>query len=283
MKAVVITGVSTGIGRASTEVLVNAGYHVFGSVRKQEDADALKIKLGENYTPLLFDVRDEEAVKRSVEQVKQRLGTDGQLIGLVNNAGIGLGGPSQHLDVDIFRKQFEVNFFGVVSVTNAFLELLGARKDANRKGKIIMISSIGGKRAFPFLGPYTASKHAIEGYSDALRIELQLYGIDVIVIEPGAVITAIWDKVPDPQDNPFINTEYATALQKFYGFFIKEGKKGLPAEVIGNTVKNILETDKPKTRYVLVKNKFRNFILPSILPDRKFDKMIGKALGLLDR
>ena len=145
MKYVIITGVSTGIGYSALENLVQSGYHVFGSVRNQQDADRLSQTFLDKFTPLFFDVTDEEAIIKSVEVVKSKLSPKDQLVALVNNSGIALGGPFKHLNTDIFRKQFEVNLFGVATVTREFLPLLGATKDSPYKGKVVMISSVSGK------------------------------------------------------------------------------------------------------------------------------------------
>ena len=194
-----------------------------------------------------------------------------------------MGGPVTLIDTEVFRQQFEVNFFGLIEVTKSFLPLLGAVKGSPAQGKIINISSISGRRANPFVAPYTASKFAVEGFSDALRRELLIYGVDVVLIEPGPIKTAIWDKVPDLEDNEFTGTDYEPALRKFYKFFIEMGKKGLDADIIGNRVKSILQDPSPKTRYVITPQRLMNFTLPGILPDRMFDKLVGKELGLLKK
>src|SRR5271154_6033280 len=194
MRSVVITGASTGIGWAAAKLLLARGFRVFGSVRKQADADRLAAEFGANFSPLLFDVTDEAAVKAGAATVRASLGNE-TLFGLVNNAGIAVPGPLLYVEVDEFRHQLEVNVTGQLIVTQAFVPLLGA--DADRKGapgRIVMISSVGGKNASPFVGPYNASKFALEGFSESLRRELMLFGIDVIVVAPGAVATAIWGK-----------------------------------------------------------------------------------------
>ena len=283
MKKVVITGVSTGIGYSSAKILCGSGYRVFGSVRKQKDAEKVTSEFGANFTPLIFDVTDSKGIQENAEIVKSELLPGEALAGLVNNAGVAMGGPINLIDTDVFRQQFEVNFFGLIEVTKTFLPMLGAVKNSMQQGKIINISSISGRRAHPFVAPYTASKFAVEAFSDALRREMLLYGVDVILIEPGPIKTAIWDKVPDLDDNEFTGTDYEPALRKFYKFFIEMGKKGLDADVIGNKIKSILQNPSPKTRYVITPNRFAHFTLPNILPDRMFDKLIGKNLGLLSK
>ena len=283
MKKVVITGVSTGIGYSSAKILCNAGYIVYGSVRNDKDAERILDKLGENFHPLIFDVTDSQGVLDGAEKVKSELGNEECIAGLVNNAGVALGGPVTIIDIEIFRKQLEVNFFGLINVTKAYLPLLGARKVSRNQGKIINISSISGRRSHPFMAPYTASKFAVEAFSDSLRRELMIYGVDVILIEPGPIKTAIWDKTPDPKNNEFLGSDYESALGRFYKLFIGMGKKGLDADVIGNRVKKILEHPRPKIRHIITPNRFLNFTLPGILPTRVYDKMLGKALGLVKK
>ena len=283
MKKVVITGVSTGIGYSSAKILCDSGYRVFGSVRKQEDAEKVTSEFGANFTPLIFDVTDSKGIQENAQIVKGELIPGEALAGLVNNAGVAMGGPINLIDTDIFRKQFEVNFFGLIEVTKTFLPMLGAVKNSMQQGKIINISSVSGRRAHPFVAPYTASKFAVEAFSDALRREMLLYGVDVILIEPGPIKTAIWDKVPDLDDNEFTGSDYEHSLRKFYKMFIEMGKKGFDADIIGNRVKEILQDPSPKTRHVITPNRFINFTLPGILPDRIFDKLVGKGLGLLKK
>mgnify|MGYP001280030580 CR=1 FL=1 len=281
MKNVLVTGASTGIGYSSVENLISSGYRVFGSLRNQSDADKLCEKFGDNFIPLLFDVRDEDAISNAFKKVKDNIGDGGYLYALVNNSGIALGGPLQYLPTDVFRKQFEVNVFGVVNVTRAFLPLLGTQKGLNNKGKIVMISSVSGKRSYPFVSPYTASKHALEAISDSLRRELMLHDIDVVVIEPGPIKTPIWDKAPAVEDNPFLGTEYEPALRKFYNEMVTKGKKeGLSVDKVGKLVEKVVTSKKPKTRYVITGRKWMDYILPGILPDRWVDRLFAKFLGI---
>ena len=279
MKSVLITGVSTGIGKACAQLLSSNNYQVFGTVRTENDFEELKKELGTHFHPIIMDVTNKESIYLAKKIIEKKI-PNKKLDILINNAGIALGGPIKYIDADIFRKQFEVNLFGVVSVTNAFLELLGATKNNNHQGKIIMISSISGKRSYPFVSPYVASKHALEGFSDCIRKELMLYGIDVILVEPGPVKTAIWDKAPSPNENPFSETEYDSILKKFYKTVIEQGKLGIESDVVSKKIKKIIEMKKPKTRYVITGKKFINYTLPSILPDRIFDKLTAKMLGI---
>jgi NAD(P)-dependent dehydrogenase (short-subunit alcohol dehydrogenase family) len=280
-KAVVVTGASTGIGWGITKVLAGKGFRVFGSVRKPSDADRLQREFGESFSPLLMDVTDEAAIQDAARQVAAELGQQ-KLFGLVNNAGIAVGGPLLHLAASELRRQMEVNLIGPFMVTKAFAPLLGA--DAARTGtpgRIVQISSAGGKLSIPFLGAYIASKHALEGMSGSLRRELLLYGIDVIVVGPGAVVTPIWDKAETGDPEQFAATDYGKILAGFTRYFIEEGRKGLPPEAIGETVYTALTTGKPKARYAVVPQPLKNWILPRLLPDRVLDRLIGRQSGLL--
>ena len=185
MRSVVITGASTGIGWATAKLLLERGFRVFGSVRKQADADRLKGEFGANFTPLIFDVTDEAAVLAAAREVRDALNGE-TLAGLVNNAGIAVAGPVLELSADEFRRQMDVNVIGPIIATQAFGPLLGA--DPSLKGpngRIVMISSVAGKNGNPLTAAYAASKHAIEGLSESLRRELMLFGIDVIIVAPG--------------------------------------------------------------------------------------------------
>ena len=176
---VLITGVSTGIGRDAARYLIERGFHVCGSVRKLADADRVKASLGDQFTPLQFDVTDASAISVAVSEVEAVVGTDG-LYALINNSGISGPAPLMHVPMDEARQMFEVNVLGLLAVTQAFLPLLGARKDCpHPPGRIVNISSISGGLAFPLLGIYAGSKHAVEALTDAMRRELDLFGIRV--------------------------------------------------------------------------------------------------------
>ena len=257
------------------------GYHVYGSVRRQEDAEKQRT-LGPHVSPLLFDVTDHVAIRDAAMKVEAEVGREG-LACLINNAGISTSGPLMLQPLDDIRHQFEVNVIGLFAVTQAFLPLLGARQNATHPpGRIINVSSVGAKIAAPFVGAYVGSKHAIEGMSHSLRRELQLYGIDVILVGPGPVKTAIWDKPSATELGIFAGTDYAPMMINFQKYFVESGKKdGLPAEILGRRLVEIFEAKKPKTRYTVVPKWFSGWVLPRILPDRMMDRLIGKAVGLL--
>jgi NAD(P)-dependent dehydrogenase (short-subunit alcohol dehydrogenase family) len=283
MRQVVITGVSTGIGHASTKVLIDRGFRVFGSVRRQEDADRLQKEFGEKFVPLLFDVTDEATVHLAADKVGRDLGTS-TLDGLVNNAGIEVTGPLAHLPVDEFRQQLEVNLVGPLIVTKAFLPLLGS--DLARKGKpgrIVNISSTSGKIAGPFTGAYSASKFGLEGFSDSLRRELILFGIDVIVIRPGAVVTPIWQKAEAGVTERFRGTPFVDALETFECYSADEATKGLAPEVIGQAVWCALTSRRPKVRTAIVPQRFKNWTIPQLIPMRILDKLVAQFFRIKRR
>ena len=277
MKSVVVTGVSTGIGWGITKVLTGQGVRVFGSVRKAADADRLKQEFGDRFTPLIFDVTDEAAVRAAAEQVRVALAGE-PLMGLVNNAGVAVAGPLLHLPIADFRQQIEVNLTGVVTTTQAFAPLLNA-DGKGTPGRIVNISSVGGKNGSPFMGPYNASKFALEGLSESLRRELMLFGVDVIVVAPGAVATPIWGKAKPEDIEPYRDTPFYPALQKVHAFMTAGGAAGLAPEVIGEAVAKALTTAKPKVRYTVAPNPVMTFMMAN-LPRRMVDNMVGKRLGL---
>lgn len=280
MKNILITGVSSGIGLEATRLFIQKGYRVFGSVRNEADGEQLKMQFGSNFAALHFDVTNPDSVRRAGERVASLIPDNG-LTALINNAGIAVTGPLMHVPMEEFEYQFDVNVFGVLRVIQAFLPLLGADQDCLfPPGKIINISSAVGKTDFPFLGPYVGSKHAIEGLSGSLRKELQLYGIDVVVVGPGAVRTPIWDKDSAQDLSKFEDTHFYNAGAKFQKTFVTAGKKGNPPEKIAKLLHKIVEKKKPKARYKVLPNPLMEWYLPRLLPTRMFDKMIANNFGL---
>jgi NAD(P)-dependent dehydrogenase (short-subunit alcohol dehydrogenase family) len=280
MRSVVVTGASTGIGWASARMLLDRGFRVFGSVRKQADADRLRAEFGANFTPLIFDVTDEAAVLAAAREVRAALNGE-TLAGLVNNAGIAVSGPVLELAADEFRRQMEVNLIGPVIATQAFGPLLGSDPSLKGpKGRIVMISSVAGKNGNPMTSAYSASKHALEGLSESLRRELMLFGIDVVVIAPGAVKTPIWSKAEEVDISPYKNSPYLPALQKIRTVMLAMGANGLPAETIAEKVFAALTLPNPRVRYTLVPDPAQRWIA-AVLPKRTLDKIIAKRLGLM--
>jgi NAD(P)-dependent dehydrogenase (short-subunit alcohol dehydrogenase family) len=280
MRSVVITGASTGIGWASAKLLLDRGFRVFGSVRKQADAERLKGEFGANFTPLIFDVTDEAAVLAAAREVRDALGGE-TLAGLVNNAGIAVAGPVLELAADEFRRQMEVNFIGPIIATQAFGPLLGADPQLKGpKGRIVMISSVSGKHGNPLTSAYSASKHALEGLSESLRRELTLFGIDVIVVAPGAVKTPIWAKGEQVDFSVYKNSPYFPALEKIRAFMQHLSSTGLPAEKIAEKVFAALTLPNPRVRYTITPEPVR-LAMGAVLPKRTLDRIIARRLGLM--
>jgi NAD(P)-dependent dehydrogenase (short-subunit alcohol dehydrogenase family) len=282
MQSVVITGTSTGIGWSAAKVLLDRGFRVFGSVRKQEDADRLRQEFGANFTPLLFDVTDEAQVLAAARDVRAEL--EGEtLAGLVNNAGIAVAGPVLELSADEFRRQMDVNVIGPIIATQAFGPLLGADPSLHGpKGRIVMISSVAGKNGNPLMSAYSASKFAVEGLSESLRREMMLFGIDVIIVAPGPVKTPIWGKAEEGDISRYRNSPFLPALERIGKFMLKLGESGLPAEKIGELIHHVLTAPNPRVRYQISPDPMRH-LMTAILPKRMVDRIIAKRLGLLPK
>ena len=279
MKSVVVTGVSTGIGWGIAKVLIQKGFRVFGSVRKTQDAERLSKEFGENFVPLMFDVTDEAAVQAGARQVREQLKGE-TLFGLVNNAGIAVPAPLIHQPTDEFRHQLEVNLVSVLIVTKAFVPLLGSDRSLRGKpGRIINISSVGGKFGGPFLGAYAAAKHGLEGFSESLRRELMLYGIDVIIVGPGSVATPIWDKAEQEDLSRYAHTDYVESARRVQEYMIRDGRNGYPPEKVGEVVWHALTTPKPRVRYAVIPGSSFRRIIQMLLPSRVVDRIIAKNLG----
>lgn len=280
-KTILITGASTGIGHGAAKQFIHKGYTVFGSVRTQTDADRLQTELGASFVPLLFDVTDPDAVDAAARQLTDRL-TGSGLGGLINNAGIAVGGPLQHQPIEVIRQHFEVNVLGLLRVTQAFLPLLGAREGHPvQPGRILNISSVNGQVAIPFVGAYVGSKHAVEGLSHSLRRELALYGIAVVIVGPGAVKTPIWGK--GIAIDAYGQTAYYPAMQGFLKQTQAAESRGFSVDYLGERIVQIHETSRPSIRYAIVPQKLIGWTLPRLLPARTLDWLIGRISGLTPR
>lgn len=281
-RTAVITGASTGIGFSTARVLIDNGFRVFGSVRKQADAKHVADELGDRFEPLLFDVTDKAAVHAAAERVRERL--DGRrLTGLVNNAGIGIGGPLLHLPPDEFRKQLEVNLTGVLISTQAFAPLLGVDGSlSGPPGRIANMGSVGGRNAYPFMAPYHTSKFGLEGFNESLRRELMLYDIEVCMIAPASIATPIWDKAEQYDFSPYAATDYKEILDDFVEQMVKIGGAGLPGERVGEAVLHAFTADRPKLRYVIAGRPWEVFLTEK-LPRRWVDRIIASRLKIDQR
>lgn len=284
MKSVVITGVSSGIGLGAARVLTAAGLHVYGSVRRQADADRIKQELGDRFTPLLFDVTDAASIAAAADKVRSELAGE-PLFGLVNNAGVAVAGPLLELPLDELRRQLEVNLIGVVGVTQAFAPLLwaGAGKPKGRgrrkaAGRIVNIGSVGGRSALPFMAPYSASKFALEGLSESLRREMLLFGVRVILIAPGMVSTEMAAKGGETDIARYKDGPYYDGLRKILNFFTQPSA-ALTPDRLGQSILTALTVARPKVRYTVAPNPVQTFMIEA-LPKSVTDRMVAGMFGL---
>lgn len=281
-RSVVITGVSSGIGWGAAKVMAAHGWRVFGSVRKQEDGERLAAEFGELFYPMVFDVTDEAAVRAGAETVRAALGGR-KLDGLVNNAGIAVGGPLIHLPLEDFRRQIDVNLTGVLIATQAFAPLLGA--DASLEGepgRIVNIGSVGGRVAFPLMGPYHVTKFGLEGFTHSLRRELSPFGIDVSLVGPGAVRSRIWDKAGESDVSGYEDTVYADALRVYEKMLPAMNEKGLAPEKIGEAIYRQLTDATPPVRKAVTPQPLTDWITRH-LPMRTVDRIVARRMKLQRR
>jgi len=274
---VVITGASTGIGEATALKLDEAGFRVFAGVRKEEDGEKLKTSASDRLRVIHpLDVTKADQVKAAANQVEGELNGE-PLKGVVNNAGIGSGGPLEAIDLDEFRQSLEVNTVGALAVTQAFLPLL-----RRSKGRVVNMSSIGGRVAQPFAGPYITSKFALEGLNDVLRRELIEWDIDVIAIEPGTIATPIWEKSSNKAEElladltPEQRELYGKRLDKMAKVLERQNKRGASPDKVAGAVEQALTSKRPRTRY-LVGDAYVLLALKSLLPTRLVDKLLYRA------
>lgn len=275
-KNIIITGVSSGIGRDALRLLHQKGYHIFGSVRKETDAKLLIEAYPQGFTPLIFDVQDQDAVSQAAKVVYD---TCDRIDALINNAGIAVPGPLQFVSEADFEKQMDVNLKSVRRITNTFLPLLGATTDfKGAPGRIINISSVSGLFSSPFNGPYSISKHALESMTDVYRRELRRYGIKVMAIEPGPIKTKIWGKNLNSMAQ-FADTDYYDILQKADKMIENTEKNALPVARTSNVILKCITKKHPKTRYIVHKNAFVFKIVANYLPDKLVDWFIQRSLS----
>lgn len=277
---IVITGASTGIGRACALHLDQLGFSVFAGVRRDADGAALRSAASDRLTPLRIDVTDGATIAAAREQI-ETAANGGGVRGLVNNAGIGIGGPLEFVPLDDLRRQLEVNVIGQVAVTQAFLPML-----RQARGRIVNIGSIGGRMATPFLGPYVASKFALEAITDALRMELRPWGIGVAIVEPGSIATAIWEKAKDTSKQVSDNLSpqgrelYGAAVSSLQETMAEFEKRAIPAERVAKAVTHALLSKRPKTRYLVGTDARIQAALAAVVPDRITDRLIARQMRL---
>jgi NAD(P)-dependent dehydrogenase (short-subunit alcohol dehydrogenase family) len=267
-RGVLVTGASTGFGAAIARHLAGRGFRVFGTVRRAEDEAALE---SAGVTVVRMDVTDTASIARAREQVERALAGD-PLQGLVNNAGIPAAGPLELFPLDELRRAFEVNLIGALAVTQAFLPLLKVSR-----GRIVNISSIAGRGALPFMGPYAASKFALEAISDSLRRELLPFGVRVIVIEPGSFKTAIWSKVEAMDVRRYAGTPYESVLDRFRRAVLRGAERAPPPDKVVRAVWRALNARRPPLRMVVSPHGWLDRI-PLWIPDRWLDWLIHRFL-----
>jgi len=278
VRSVLVTGASTGIGRATALRLDGAGWRVFAGVRKQEDAEALRAACSDRLTPLMLDVTDAEQIAAAAE----RVGTEaaGGLDGLVNNAGVAVPSPLETIPIDDFRHQIEVNLTGQVAVTQALLPHI-----RTARGRVVFISSIGGRIAFPLTGAYHAAKFGIEAVGDVFRQELRPWGIAVSIIEPGSIDTPIWERGEQSADEigertPDREALYGKAVAKYRKVVRSTAERGIHPEQVAKAIEHALNASRPRTRYLVgIDAKVQARVRP-LIPTPAFDRIVARVMGL---
>jgi NAD(P)-dependent dehydrogenase (short-subunit alcohol dehydrogenase family) len=278
---VLITGASTGIGRATALRLAGSGWTVLAGVRKAADGESLKDDGGERIVPIVLDVTDASQIAAAAAEVDERGGLDA----LVNNAGIGFGGPLELVPIKDLRSQLEVNVLGPVALTQALLPALRrGNGNGNGSGRVLFISSVGGRVAMAFTAPYAASKHAIEAIGDALRVELRSSNVQVALIEPGSVATPIWDKsraqgeglqVPAELSNQYGHV--SAAMNKVLE---STERRGVSPELVAKTIERALTARRMRARYLIGRDARAMLLAKRLLPDHMFDRVARRALGV---
>jgi NAD(P)-dependent dehydrogenase (short-subunit alcohol dehydrogenase family) len=279
-RAIVITGASTGIGAACALHCDRLGFQVFAGVRKVEDGAALAAQASARLRTLHLDVTDADSILKAKAFVEERVGATG-LFGLVNNAGIAVAGPLEAVPISDLRRQFEINVIGQVAVTQAFLPLI-----RQGRGRIVNMGSIAGRATMPLMGPYSASKHALEAITDALRVELQQWGIHVSIVEPGAIATPIWEK--SNKDAANLEAALPVEMSRLYADVIaavrkvveKAAGRAIPPQVVARVVEHALTAPRPKTRYLVGADARFRAMMVKVLPDRLADWLLTRILQL---
>lgn len=284
--SVLVTGASKGIGEACVHRLARDGFRVYAGVRREADGEALVRAVGEGVAPVLLDVTRAGEVSAVVARIDAETGERG-LQALVNNAGIAVAGPLEYLPIDELRRQLEVNFVGQVAVTQGCLPLLrrarASSRGDHRAGRIVFMSSVAGRSAMPFVGAYAASKHAMEGAADALRVELRPFGLDVILVEPGVVTTPIWETSRRAGEQairalPAAGREHYGAVLDALNARAARGVAGLPPEKVAEAVSHALTSRRPRARYVVGRAARSRILMEALLPARVRDTVIAAAI-----
>lgn len=278
MRSVLVTGASTGIGRATALRLDAAGWRVFAGVRREEDAESLRAAGSERLVPLTLDVTDADQVAAAAERVEA---AGEGLDGLVNNAGVAIPAPLETIPIEDLRRQIEVNLIAQVAVTQALLpELRRAR------GRVVFIASIGGRIAFPLNGPYHAAKFGIEAVGDVFRQELRPWGLRVSIIEPGSIATPIWERgtttaeAVQERAGPRQEALYGRAMERLREVARQLAERGIPPEKVAAKIEYALTSTHPRSRYLVGIDAQVQARLKPLIPTPLFDRIAAKAMGL---
>jgi len=280
VKSALITGASTGIGRATALHLDGKGWRVFAGVRREEDAASLREAGSERLVPLMLDVTDAAQIAAAAERIGTEVGEAG-LDGLVNNAGIAVPGPLETLPIDDFKRQIEVNLSAHVAVTQAMLPSI-----RRTRGRIVFITSIGGLMAFPMFGAYHAAKFGLEAVGDVFRQELRPWGIKVAIVEPGSIATPIWGRGEAEVDviasraRDGHTEHYGDAIAAYREVARKTGARGIPPERVAAKIEHALNARRPRTRYLVGADARGQAFAARVLPDRLVDWLVARATGM---
>jgi NAD(P)-dependent dehydrogenase (short-subunit alcohol dehydrogenase family) len=278
MRSVLVTGASTGIGRATALRLDAAGWKVFAGVRRDEDGEALRVDSSARLAPVILDVTDADQIAAAAERIAGESG--GGLNGLVNNAGVAVPGPLETVPLEDLRHQLEVNLVAYVAVTQALLEQI-----RRAQGRVVFLSSIGGRIAFPFGGPYHASKFATEAIGDVFRQELRPWGLKVSIVEPGSIDTPIWGRGQDKAaeieaKSPRTDLLYGNAIERFRKLIQDTAERGIPPEKVAKAIAHALESPRPKSRYLVGLDARVQARLKPLIPTALFDRIVAHQLNL---
>ena len=279
--AVLVTGASTGIGRATALLLDAKGYRVFAGVRKEADGEALKEEGSERLTPVMIDVTRQPSVTEAKRKISRAVGKEG-LAALVNNAGVGGGGgPVEFMDLQDLYQTLDVNLFGQVAVTQAFLPLV--RK---AQGTVVFVASIGGRVASPFMSPYNISKFGVEALGESLRHEVMPWDIDVVVIEPGSIDTDIWSKGAEEINKIFgklpakAKKLYEAQMKRFGEVITETASRGISPEKVAKVIYGAIRSHNPRPRYLVGLDAKVAARIKGTVPERTFTRLHGRQMKL---
>jgi NAD(P)-dependent dehydrogenase (short-subunit alcohol dehydrogenase family) len=278
VRSALVTGASTGIGRATALRLDAAGWRVFAGVRREEDAESLRAEGSGRLAPVMLDVTDAGQLAAAAERIEAE--ADGGLAGLVNNAGVAVPSPLETIPIEDFRRQIEVNLTGQVAVTQALLPAI-----RRGHGRVVFISSIGGRIAFPLTGAYHAAKFGIEAVGDVFRQELRPWGLRVSIVEPGSIDTPIWDRGERTADqigarSPRREALYGRAIERYREVVRQTAERGIPPEKVARVVEHALDSPRPRTRYLVGLDARVQARLRPLIPTPLFDRIVARVMGL---